>query len=638
MTLVRLAPVPSSVPSAEALPSPQVTLFRDAALVAEAIANATDDVIFVKDVQGRYQFANPATLAVMGRTDVIGRTDLQLMADASLAKRLMDNDRQVLASGVVLESEEIVPLSDGTVKHWLSRKMPFRDAGGTAIGVLGIARDITARKQAESRAEADRLKLQMAVQAAGLVMAEIDYRTDQNHISAELARLLELGEGAMTVPRQAIFDRIHPDDRDRYLRGIQATLDPAGSGHLAIDVRALLPSGTLRWLHIRLQVTFATIDGQLRPDRGICAARDVTTEQVAERQLRAARRLAESVIEGAGALVYAKDLQGRYILSNQAWRSQHALDASRAQGMTDEQLFGAETAAMLRANDRLVTDSGEPLLVQERVLTQGRAIVFRSSKFPLYDEFGKVYAVCGVSTDITDVVEADQRKDEFLATLAHELRNPLAPIRTGLEILKLKGDLPPVAARTRDVMERQLTHMVRLVDDLLDVSRISRDRLELRLAPLTLEQVVHSALETCQPAIDAAGHTLAVQAGARRLHLLGDHTRLAQVVANLVGNAARYTPPGGRIRVSTRAEGGHAVLEVADDGVGIPAALLDKVFDLFTQAGTAQHQGGLGIGLWLVKRLVQLHHGSITAHSDGPGRGSTFTVRLPLTEPSAPAA
>jgi PAS domain S-box-containing protein len=607
------------------------SLFQDGALMASVIAQATDDVIFAKDLAGRYQFANPATLAAMGRADVIGFTDAELMADPAVARRLMANDRQVIELGAVLEAEEVVPLPDGTARHWLSRKMPLRDAAGTTIGVLGIARDITARKLAQARSDDDRLKLQIAMQAADLVTAEIDYRTDRNHISAELARLLELGDGEMTVPRQAVFDRVHPDDRDRYVQGIQRTLDPNGSGHLAIDVRALLPSGYVRWLHIRLQVTFAEIDGVMRPHRGICAARDVTTERVAERRLQAAQRLAESVIEGAGALVYAKDLAGRYILANQAWRAQHRLMApEQAHGVSDEQIFGAATAALLRANDEQVARTGQPLLVQERVDKDGQPVVYRSSKFPLYDEDGQIYAVCGVSTDITDVVEADQRKDEFIATLAHELRNPLAPIRTGLEILKRVGELPPQAARTREVMERQLTHMVRLVDDLLDVSRISRGRLELRLEPITLDQVIQSALEACQPAIDAAGHALSVEQAAMPLRVHADHTRLAQVVSNLVGNAIRYTPAGGRIEVSTRAEAGQAVIAVTDTGVGIAPGMLERIFDLFTQGSTAQRQGGLGIGLWLVRRLVELHHGQIDATSPGPGQGSVFTVRLPL--------
>ncbi|HYE41702.1 MAG TPA: ATP-binding protein, partial [Ramlibacter sp.] len=467
---------------------------------------------------------------------------------------------------------------------------------------------------------------------AGLVMAEIDYLTDLNHISAELARLLELGEGEMTVPRQAIFDRIHPDDRERYVQAIARTLDPTGSGHLAIDVRALLPSGMVRWLHIRLQIVFGEVDGERRPLRGICAAREVTAEMAAERKLRAAQRLTESVIEGAGALVYAKDLHGRYILSNQAWRRLHGLAPEEVAEITDDRIFGPEGAAVLQANDSAVLASGEAVLVQEHVLLRGRPVVFRSSKFPLFDENGQVYAVCGVSTDITDVVEADRRKDEFIATLAHELRNPLAPIRTGLEILRRVGELPPAASRTRDMMERQLTHLVRLVDDLLDVSRVSRGRLELRFEPLALDRVLHEALEASQPALDAAGHRLVLDLPPAPPRVRGDLTRLAQVFGNLVNNASKYTPAGGRIEVRLRSEGGEAVVEVRDNGSGIEAGMLPHVFDLFAQGRDAANAGGsgLGIGLWLVRRLVKLHQGSITASSEGPGRGSTFTVRLPL--------
>ncbi|QJW83398.1 PAS domain-containing protein [Ramlibacter terrae] len=291
---------------------------------------------------------------------------------------------------------------------------------------------------------------------------------------------------------------------------------------------------------------------------------------------------------------------------------------------------------MLRENDRTVARTGEPLHTQEKVVVRGRRATFRSSKFPLYDESGQIYAVCGVSTDITDVVEADRRKDEFIATLAHELRNPLAPIRTGTEILRRVGELPPAAARTRDMMERQLRHMVRLVDDLLDVSRVSRGKLELRMEPLTLAQVVDHALEASQPALDAAGHTLSVAMPHQAVHLRGDLTRLAQVVSNPVNNATKYTPPGGAIELSGTVEDGCAVLAVRDNGAGIAPAMLPNVFDLFVQAegATLTGQGGLGIGLWLVRKLVEMHHGTIVADSAGLGQGSTFTVRLPL----APAA
>lgn len=612
------------------------SIFEHPGLLATAIAEATDDVMFAKDLEGRYRFANPATLAALQRPaeQVLGRTDAEILGDPQAARQLMENDRRVIATGQPTEMEEMLQLPDGSARHWLARKMPLRGASGNIVGVLGIARDITQRKLAEAQRAATQLKLEMGIQAAGLVMAEIDYRTNLNHISGELARLLELGEGPLTVPRQAIFDRIHPDDRERYLREIARTLDPAGNGHLAIDVRALLPSGVVRWLHIRLQVVFAMIDGRLQPERGICAAREVTTEMVAERKLRAAQRLTLSVIEGAGALVYAKDLQGRYILSNQAWRRLHGLSPEEAQGITDEQIFGAETAARLRATDRKVAEEGQPVVTQERAVLHGQAAIFRSSKFPLYDDNGQIYAVCGVSTDITDVVEADRRKDEFIATLAHELRNPLAPIRTGLEILRRVGELPPAAERTRGMMERQLTHMVRLVDDLLDVSRVSRGKLELRLERLTLDRVLSDALEACQPAVAAAGHSLSLHMPDEPVPVRGDLTRLAQVFSNLVNNASKYTPPGGRIEVRARLDGAHAVVEVQDNGSGIPRELLPQVFDMFAQGQGANGtgHGGLGIGLWLVRKLVQLHHGSIEADSAGVGLGSTFTVRLPLLD------
>ncbi|HUR89143.1 MAG TPA: PAS domain-containing protein [Ramlibacter sp.] len=600
----------------------------------EAIARATDDVVFAKDAQGRYTFVNPATLASMGLElhQVLGHTDEEFLADPASARRRMQSDREVLASGHTVEYEEPATGPGGSTQTWLVRKLPLHDASGHLIGVLGIGRDISARKQAEMRAEADRLKLQMAIQAAGLVTAEIDYRTNENHISAELAKLMELGEGAMVVPRQAIFDRIHPDDRERYLEAIAHTVDPKGSGHLAIDVRALMPSGVVKWLHIVLQITFSMVDGEMRPERGICAAADVTEKLVAERKMRAAQRLTESVIENAGALVYAKDLEGRFILSNQAWRKLHRLTPDEAaRRVTDEQIFGREVAEQLRENDARVASTGEPLIVHERAKVQDRWVTYRSHKFPLFDDAGNVYAVCGVSTDITDVVEADRRKDEFIATLAHELRNPLAPIRNGLEILKRTPEMPPSGMKVRDMMDRQLAHMVRLVDDLLDVSRITRDKLEMRPKPVTLQEIVDNAIEASRPSIDAAGHTLGVDLPLRPVHIEGDLTRLAQVVSNLLNNAAKYTPYGGRIEVSARMEGDNVAIDVSDTGAGITAETLPQVFDLFSQVDrTREHaQGGLGIGLWLVKKLVELHRGTIEARSDGLGRGSTFTLRLP---------
>ncbi|ESQ84855.1 hypothetical protein AEAC466_07300 [Asticcacaulis sp. AC466] len=227
--------------------------------------------------------------------------------------------------------------------------------------------------------------------------------------------------------------------------------------------------------------------------------------------------------------------------------------------------------------------------------------------------------------------EADVRKDEFLATLAHELRNPLAPIRNGLQILKMSPD-GPRAEDVRSMMDRQLTHLVRLIDDLLDVSRVSRGRIDLRKERISLQDAVKAAVETSKPLIDANGHKLTLDIPTEPLWVEGDLTRLAQVVSNLLNNAAKYTAHGGRIGLTVTPHASHADIIVSDNGLGIEADMLPRVFDLFAQADSHldRSQGGLGIGLALVSKLVDMHGGTSKAESEGPGKGSTFTVSLPL--------
>lgn len=233
--------------------------------------------------------------------------------------------------------------------------------------------------------------------------------------------------------------------------------------------------------------------------------------------------------------------------------------------------------------------------------------------------------------------DADRRKDEFLATLAHELRNPLAPIRNGLQILRMSPE-GEVSDSVREMMDRQLTHLVRLIDDLLDVSRVSQGKIDLRLQRITLQSALQSAIETSSPLIEAAHHRLSLDLPEEPLWLHADLTRISQVISNLVNNAAKYTPDSGRIDLALRRDGGDAVISVTDNGLGIPPDMLPKVFDLFTQVdrNLERSKGGLGIGLALVQRLVRMHGGTIEAKSAGLDKGSTFTVRLPLSS-AAPA-
>ena len=233
--------------------------------------------------------------------------------------------------------------------------------------------------------------------------------------------------------------------------------------------------------------------------------------------------------------------------------------------------------------------------------------------------------------------DADRRKDEFLATLAHELRNPLAPIRNAVEILRLTEADPTAAASARQLLERQLKQLVRLIDDLLDVSRITQGRLELRKEKLDLALALRMAVETSRPLIESRQHTLHVSAQPETFFVDADATRIAQVFANLLNNSAKYSPPGSSISARIAREGDYALITVADNGVGIPQTMLARVFEMFERVDRdpGSHQEGLGIGLTLVRRLVDLHGGTVIAHSEGLNCGSTFIVKLPLAQTSS---
>jgi PAS domain S-box-containing protein len=284
--------------------------------------------------------------------------------------------------------------------------------------------------------------------------------------------------------------------------------------------------------------------------------------------------------------------------------------------------------------------TGESYSVDLKALRHGKPIWVIARGTAVRDGQGAIVGLRGTLQDITErkqieeaLREADIRKDEFLATLAHELRNPLAPLRNGVAILHRVDGHSAAAVRARELMERQLGHLVRLVDDLLDVSRVSQGKVKMMKTVTSLQSVIDLAVETSRPLLDAAGHGLEVQQPHEPVLLHVDATRIAQVVANLLNNAAKYTPRGGQIIVSaTVPDPARMELVVKDNGIGIPQEMLDKVFDLFTQVGGAldRAQGGLGVGLSLARRLVELHGGTIRATSAGEGQGSAFIVELPL--------
>ncbi|MFO1019174.1 MAG: ATP-binding protein [Planctomycetales bacterium] len=346
------------------------------------------------------------------------------------------------------------------------------------------------------------------------------------------------------------------------------------------------------------------------------------------------QRLYEAILTNTPDLAYIFDLNHRFIYANEI--------LLRMWGKTREEAIGRNCLELgyepwhAEMHDREIDQviaTKQPIRGEVPFSgTFGRRI-YDYIFVPVFGLNGEVEAVAGTTRDVTDRKEADHRKDEFLATLAHELRNPLAPIRSSINILQMSGSDPETVGRICEMIERQVTHMVRLVDDLMEVSRITRGIIELQHEQTDLATIVRSAVDTSQPIIAESAHRLSVSLPQGPVPIYGDGVRLAQVISNLLNNAAKYTDRGGQIGLSAEREDNELVIRVRDNGIGIPAEKLPFVFDMFMQVDRSNRraQGGLGIGLTLVKRLVEMHEGSITVESDGPGQGSEFIVRLPLT-------
>jgi signal transduction histidine kinase/DNA-binding response OmpR family regulator len=355
------------------------------------------------------------------------------------------------------------------------------------------------------------------------------------------------------------------------------------------------------------------------------------------------RALFESIDEGFCVIKLLRGPDGevydfRYEEANEAFSVQTGL--KNPVGSTMRELVPGYEGTRFRVYDRVARTGESTRFVQEDKVMKRWFDIYASR---LGGAGGDLVAV--LFSDITqrllaeqdlrrlneELAQANRRKTEFLATLAHELRNPLAPLSNGLHLMRMASSKPELLEKTRQMMERQIQHMVHLVDDLLDVARISTGKVELRRRRTDLREVVATAVETSASLVESGGHKLTVEVPDEPLPMDADPTRIAQVVSNLLNNAAKYTPQGGRIALKVGLDGGHAVLSVSDTGIGIAPDALDKVFEMFAQVSSAgKPQGGLGIGLSLVQSLVALHGGTVSASSRGTGQGSTFTVRLPL--------
>jgi PAS domain S-box-containing protein len=375
--------------------------------------------------------------------------------------------------------------------------------------------------------------------------------------------------------------------------------------------------------------------------------RNVTARREGEQALRQNAAILRAISDTSDDVMFAKDRAGRLRFANPATLALIGRPLHEVIGRTDAELLGDPVvAATVMQNDRAVMDAGQSAEYEELVpMPDGTHKVWLSRKIPYLDEHGTVIGLLGVSREITERARKEQdlavessRKDEFLAMLAHELRNPLSPIMNGAQMLdKVAGDEGRVRNISR-IIKRQASHMVTLVDDLLDVSRLQRGLVDLHKESLDVNSILQHALEQVRGLLDTRRHTLALHPAQVPAMVLGDRTRLTQALANILVNAAQFTPDGGCITLRARDAGaGFLKIDVEDNGIGIEPALLGQVFGLFTQGERSldRTMGGLGLGLPLVKSIVGMHGGSVSARSDGLGRGSTFTIMLPLLATSA---
>ena len=428
---------------------------------------------------------------------------------------------------------------------------------------------------------------------------------------------------------------IHPDDQQRVLDAIRTAV--RSRTLFELEHRVLRVDGSFGWTHSRAVPLF---DARGAVVEWLGMASDVTARKNAELQLLQQRRLYEAILTNTPDLAYVWNLEHRFIYANEGLLKMWGKTWDEAIGRHCLELgYEPWHAAMHdREIDHIVATRQHVRGEVPFTGPLGRR-VYDYLLVPVIGASGEVEAVAGTTRDVTDrqqleasLRQADRRKDEFLATLAHELRNPLAPIRTAVHLMKLVELQDSRLRSARDIIDRQVTHMVRLVDDLMEVSRITLGRVNLRHETISLRSVLKDATESANPVIESGGHRLVTHLPEEDVMIEGDGTRLSQVFQNLLDNAAKYTPKGGEITLSATVDAGEIEVSVRDTGVGIARDLQARVFDLFARVHAENEikTSGLGIGLALAKQLIELHGGRIEVRSEGAGKGSEFIVQLPL--------
>ncbi len=631
-------PRPVELPDSDAILQARQQVERELAAEREELRitlASIGDAVISTDAEGRVKYLNPVAEVLTGWTqaEAAGRPlpEVFHIVNEYTREPAENPALRALQEGVVvgLANHTTLIARDSTERPIDDSAAPMLDESGAPVGVVLVFRDVTERRQAEEA----QARLAAIVQSSQDTIVSKSLQGIIRTWNAAAERLF--GYTAEEAVGQPITIIIPPDRLDEET----TILSQISRGEPIEHFETVRMAKDGRQIHISLTVS-PIHDAEGRIIGASKIARDVTARKETEEALRASELRFRTLTSQAPVGIFMTDREGNCLFVNEQW--------CEITGLTAEEARGPGWARTLHPDDRerishawyAAAEAGRPFAEEYRFRTpQGKVTWVQGRALGLTDSTGQVTEYIGTLTDITErkeaveaLQDADRRKDEFLAVLAHELRNPLAPLRNGLEVMRLAASDAGVVARTRDMMDRQLSHMVRLIDDLLDISRISRNKMELRRSRVLLADVVSSAVETARAVVAAAGHELTVALPPEPILLDADLTRLAQVFGNLLNNSAKYTERGGRIWLTAEREGKRVKVTVRDTGIGIPAAALPHIFDMFSQVDRSieRSSGGLGIGLALVKGLVEMHGGTVEAASPGQGQGSTFTVRLPM--------
>ena len=615
-----------------------------------------DYAIFMLDPQGRVATWNSGAEKIKGYTaeEIIGEHFSRFYPPDVIDRGWPAEELRLASAAGRIEDEGWRVRKDGS-RFWANVVITaLRDDSGALRGFAKVTRDLTARRQAEENtrrllqeeaartaAEASkrdaqqarddelrhRQQLHVTLRSIGDAVIVTDLQGHITFVNAVATALTGWdAQEAVGRPLAEVFNIVNEQTRQPVENPVTKVLRDGVVVGLANHTVLIARDGR----EVPIDDSGAPVRGEDGSIAGVVLVfRDVTESR---RAVEARLHLA-AIVESSDDAIIGESLDGKVTSWNRG--------AERLYGYKAEEIVGQPLGMLVPPDhpdeipqiiERIKRGEQIEHFETERVRKDGTRVDVSLTLSPIRSADGRIIGASKIARDITARKQEDRRKNEFLALLAHELRNPLAAISNSLQVTRLASSDPNMLEQVRCVMERQLHHLVRLVDDLLDVSRISQGKLELRRQRIELSEVVKTALDTCEPLVRQQGQELAISLPDEEVYVDADKTRLAQAVCNVVSNAAKYSAPGSQILLAVQREGREAVIRVKDQGIGIPPDMLTRVFELFIQVDQSleKSQNGLGVGLTIVKRLVEMHGGSVEALSEGPGRGSEFILRLPI--------